>query len=131
MARTRRMLAVGAVTLASAGLLVTGATSAWADEPPPTPAPITLSPEQSAQVCNERIPKLLDRIAKLQTRINGDASVAGSTARLQQRLQQAKDAGRTEVADRVQKRLDNRPKQVDRLAAAKTRIEQFRDEKCG
>jgi hypothetical protein len=131
MRRTRRMLATAAVTLASTGLLVAGAGSAWADEPPTTPAPITLSPEQSAQVCNERIPKLLDRIAKLQTRIDGDASVAGSTARLQQRLQQAKDAGRTEVADRIQKRLDNRPRQVDRLASAKTRIERFRDEKCG
>jgi len=125
------MLATAAVTLASTGLLVAGAGSAWADDPAPTPAPITLSPEQPAQVCNERIPKLLERIAKLQTRIDGDASVAGSTARLQQRLQQAKAAGRTEVADRIQKRLDNRPRQVDRLASAKTRIERFRDEKCG
>jgi hypothetical protein len=125
------MLGTAAVTLASAGLLVAGGGSAWADEPAPTPAPITLSAEQSAQVCNVRIPKLLDRIAKLQTRIAGDASTAGSTARLQQRLQQAKDAGRTEVVDRIQKRLDNRPQQVDRLASATTRIEQFRDEKCG
>src|SRR3954452_13542361 len=128
MGRTRRMLVAAA---ASAGLLVGGAGSAWADGAPPTPGPITLSPEQSAQVCNVRIPRLLDRIAKLQTRIDGDATVAGSTARLQQRLQQAKDAGRTEVADRIQKRLDNRPRQVDRLASAKTRIERFRDEKCG
>jgi hypothetical protein len=135
MRSTRRMLATAAVTVASTGLLVAGAGSAWADEHPPTPAPthapITLSPEQSAQVCDVRIPRLLDRIAKLQTRIGGDASVAGSTARLQQRLQKAEDAGRTEVADRLQKRLDDRPKQVDRLAAAKTRIETFRDEKCG
>jgi hypothetical protein len=127
MRRTRRMLVAAAAT---AGLLLAGAGSAWADTPP-TPGPITLSPEQSAQVCNERIPKMLDRIAKLQTRIGADASVPGSTAHLQQRLQKAKDAGRTELADRLQKRLDNRPKQVDRLAAAKTRIEQFRDEKCG
>jgi hypothetical protein len=128
MRRTRRMLATAAVTTA---LLVAGAGSAWADEPPPTPAPITLSAEQSAQVCNERIPRMLDRIAKLQTRIGADASVAGSTAHLSQRLEKAKDAGHTQVVDRIQKRLDNRPKQIDRLAAAKTRIEQFRDEKCG
>jgi hypothetical protein len=128
MRSTRRMLAAAAVTTA---LLVAGAGSAWADEPPPTPAPITLSAEQSAQVCNERIPRMLDRIAKLQTRIGADASVAGSTAHLSQRLEKAKDAGHTQVVDRIQKRLDNRPKQIDRLAAAKTRIEQFRDEKCG
>jgi hypothetical protein len=128
MGRTRRMLVAAA---ASAGLLVGGAGSAWADGAPPTPGPITLSPEQSAQVCNVRIPRMLDRIARLQTRIGGDASVPGSTAHLQQRLQKAKDTGRTDLAGRLQKRLDNRPAQVDRLAAAKTRIEQFRDEKCG
>jgi hypothetical protein len=131
MRSTRRMLAAAAVTVASTGLLVAGAGSAWADGSPPTPAPITLSAEQSAQVCNERIPRMLDRIAKLQTRIGADASTPGSTAHLLQRLQKAKDAGHTQVVDRIQKRLDNRPKQVDRLAAAKTRIEQFRDEKCG
>lgn len=131
MARTRRMLATTTVALASAGLLVAGGGAASADEPPPTPAPITLSPEQSARVCDVRIPKMLDRIEKLQTRIGADAAVAGSTARLQQRIQQAKDSGHPDRADRLQERLDHRPKQVDRLAAAKTRIEKFRDEKCG
>jgi hypothetical protein len=135
MRRTRRMLGATVVTLASTALLVAGggiASAATTDgSPPPTPqAPITLSQEQSVQVCTVRIPKLLGRIDKLQTRIAAGADTPGSTAFLQQRVQKAKDAGRTAVADRLQKRLDQRPDKVTRLADAKTRIEQFKDEKC-
>lgn len=124
----RKMLAATALT---AGLLVAGAGVAAADPtPPPTPAPITLSPEQSAWVCNERIPRLLERIAALQTRIIGDADTPGSTARLEQRLAEARAAGRTEQVQRLEQRLANRPQLSDRLAEAQQRIEAFQDEKC-
>lgn len=114
-------------------LLVLGAGVAAADEgdpPAPTPAPITLSPEQSAAVCNERIPALLARIDRVETRINADAGTPGSTARLQQRLDQARAAGRTEQVARLEQRLQHRPDLVTRLADARQRIEAFRDEKC-
>ena len=127
--KTGRMLAAGVLT---AGLLVVGGGVAVADEPPPpTPAPITLSPEQSAWLCNERIPRLLERIDRLQERIAGDAATPGSTARLEQRLADARAAGRTDQVHWLEARIAHRPVLVDRLGTAEQRIEAFRDEKCG
>src|SRR5262245_6750306 len=99
--RARSAVRGAAVVLVTTGLLVAGGGVALADDPEPTPPPITLTPEESAWVCDERIPDLLDRIARLQTRIGADADTPGSTARLEQRLQQARDAGRTEAVDRI------------------------------
>jgi hypothetical protein len=119
-----------AVAVATAGMLVMGGGAAFADDPQPTPPPITLTPEQSAWVCQERIPRLLDRIARAQERIAADASATGSTANLRERVQRARDAGRTAQAERLQARLDARPGVVERLAGAQQRIEAFRAEKC-
>ncbi|WP_214408193.1 hypothetical protein [Pseudonocardia lacus] len=127
---TRAFRAI-AVAVGTAAMLVAGGGVALADDPQPTPPPITLTPEQSAWVCQERIPRLLDRIARVQERIAADADRPGSTAALRERLQQARDAGRTEQAERLQQRLDRRPAAVERLADAQRRIEAFRAEKCG
>ncbi len=114
------------------GLLLTGAGTAWADDPDTTAAqgPITLSPEQSVAVCTTRIPGILSRVDRVTTRIGADAVTRGSTAWLQARQDRAEAAGRAEEADRLQRRIDRRPEQLDRLAEAKAKAIAFRDANC-
>jgi hypothetical protein len=124
--RIRRTAAASAVT---AGLLLATAAPALADEDGPTQGPITqgpitqgpitLGPEQATFVCTKRIPAILARVDRVTTRINADASTRGSTAWLHAREDTARAAGRTEVADRLQRRIDRRPERLDRLADAK------------
>ena len=128
-------LRIGRITAASAltaGLLLAGAGPAVADGPggSGTQGPITLSPEQATFVCTQRIPAILSRIDRVTTRINANATTRGSTAWLQAREDKAKTAGHTDVADRIQKRIDARPARLDRLADAKKRVTEFRDANC-
>ncbi|OLT15724.1 hypothetical protein BJF78_15820 [Pseudonocardia sp. CNS-139] len=125
----RTLLGTAAAAL-TAGLLVAGAGVAAADPTPPPPDSITLSPEQSRWLCEQRIPTLLDRIDRLETRIGGDADTPGSTAWLQERVDRARGNGRDALADRLQQRLDGRPDVAERLAGAERRVVAFRDEKC-
>jgi hypothetical protein len=130
--RIRRTAAASAVT---AGLLLATAAPALADEDGPTQGPITqgpitLGPEQATFVCTKRIPAILARVDRVTTRINADASTRGSTAWLHAREDTARAAGRTEVADRLQRRIDRRPERLDRLADAKKRATEFRDANC-
>lgn len=120
---------VSAVTL---GLLLAGAGTALADDPGSTAVqgPITLSPEQATYVCTKRIPAILSRADRVTARINADASTRGSTAWLRARHDKAHAAGRTEEADRIQKRIDGRPAKLDRLADAEKRATAFRDANC-
>ncbi len=104
-------------TAITAVLMVGGAGIASAQEPtPPTQEPSTLTAEQSARICQERIPALLARIDRAAARITGDASTIGSTAWLQERAADARDAGRTERADRFDTRAAARTELLDRLA---------------
>jgi hypothetical protein len=116
-----------ALAAALAGPLVLG--SATAPEPAPQP-PITLTAEQSAQLCQERIPQRLARIDDLQERIDGDATVPGSTAALQQRLEEAEADGRALLADRLRDRIERRPLLLEQLAAAESRLVGIRDGQC-
>ncbi|MCO1660139.1 hypothetical protein [Pseudonocardia humida] len=120
-----------AVAVATAGMLVAGGGAAAADDPEPGPPPITLTAEQTARVCDEAIPRLLERIAGARERAAADVGTPGSTAWLEQRVRQARDAGRTAQADRLQQRLDRRPQLAERLAGAERRITAFRDDRCG
>ena len=131
-AATRRIGRVAAVSAVSAGLVLAGAGPALADDPggSATQGPITLNPEQATFVCTQRIPAILSRIDRVTTRINADATTRGSTAWLQAREDKAKTAGHTDVADRIQKRIDARPARLDRLADAKKRVTEFRDANC-
>jgi hypothetical protein len=117
--------------LVAVGLLVacggTAAASTGSDAPPD---PITLSPEQSRWVCEERVPALLRRIDRIEARIAGDADTPGSTAWLRERVDDAHAGGRDVLADRLQRRLDRRPEAEQRLVDAQRRVEAFRDEKC-
>ena len=131
-ATSLRIGRITAVSVASTGLLLAGAGPALADDPgmSGTQGPITLSPEQATFVCTQRIPTILSRIDRVTTRINADATTRGSTAWLQAREDKAKTTGHTDVADRIQKRIDARPARLDRLADAKKRVTEFRDANC-
>jgi hypothetical protein len=129
---TRRIGQAAAASAACAGLLLAGVAPALADDPgaSATQGPITLSPEQATWVCTQRIPKILARIDRVTTRINADVTTRGSTAWLQARQDRAKPAGHTDVADRIQKRIDARPAKLDALGDAKQRVTDFRDANC-
>ena len=127
--RTTARLAV-AVAGTTAALLVGGAGTAFADDPETTQGPITLTPEQATYVCTTRIPAILDRVGRLSARISADPSTPGSTAWLEARRDHADGAGRTEVADRLQERIDGRPEKLDRLDEVTQRVTAFRDVNC-
>lgn len=114
-------------------LMLAAGGTALADEPGtgPTQGPITLSPEEATYVCTQRIPAILARIDRVTTRAGADAATRGSTAWLQARRDLARQAGRTDLADRVQRRIDERPAKLARLAELKKRATDFRDQKCG
>ncbi len=133
----RRAPASAAASAVALGLLLAGAGTAWADDPdttatrdPVTQGPITLSPEQAVAVCTKRIPGILSRIDRVTTRIGADAATHGSTAWLAARRDRARAAGRTEEADRIQRRIDGRPERLDRLAGTRERVTAFRDANC-
>jgi hypothetical protein len=119
-------------TAAVLGLVLAGSGTALADGPGTSAAqgPITLSPEQATYVCTQRIPAILSRVDRVTTRINADASTRGSTAWLKARHDKAQTAGRTDVADRIQKRIDGRSDKLTKLADAKKRVTDFRDANC-
>jgi hypothetical protein len=131
--RVRSRAAASAITTATAlVLLVVGTGTALADDPgtSTTQGPITLSPEQATYVCQQRIPAILSRIDRVTTRMNADANTRGSTAWLKARHDKAQAAGHTDVADRIQKRIDGRPDKLTKLADAKKRATDFRDANC-
>ncbi|MFD1146577.1 hypothetical protein [Saccharothrix hoggarensis] len=96
-----------------------------------TYAPVTLSPEQVKQLCEERLPRIEDRVSRLTTRINGGPDVPGSTAWLRAQSQQARDAGRTARAARLDQRASRRGEQLTRLGDAQHRVDAFQAEHCG
>jgi len=131
--RVRSRAAASAITTATAlALLVAGTGTALADDPgtSTTQGPITLSPEQATHVCQQRIPAILSRIDRVTTRMNADANTRGSTAWLKARHDKAQAAGHTDVADRIQKRIDGRPDKLTKLADAKKRATDFRAANC-
>lgn len=121
-------------TTATAGLLLAAPGAAWADDPSPEPEPgpitITLTPEESARVCDVRIPRILDRITRTTERINGDATTAGSVKFLEERAEQAREQGRDD-AERLEKRAENRSGRIAQLAEVRTKVEAFDAKHCG
>jgi hypothetical protein len=127
---TASRLVLGAVT---AALMVAGAGTALANTgsaPTPQPGPITLTPQESAYVCNTRIPNALKRIEKLTSTASASATTRGSTAWLQAKENDAKTAGKTDLAAAIQKRIDARPGKLAKLADAQKRLQAFQSEHC-
>ncbi|KOV63332.1 hypothetical protein [Streptomyces sp. MMG1121] len=105
--RTRTLLAGLAVTAVLAG---TAGTAAAADSTP-RPAPTG----DGAQALCKRVPKLDRRIERALKRLDAGAGRRGSVARLQQRVDNAKKAGHTQIATYLQDRLNHRKSLVTDL----------------
>ncbi|WP_055494831.1 hypothetical protein [Streptomyces sp. TP-A0356] len=103
----RRTLLVG---LATAALLVSGTGAAAADSSP-APAPTG----DGAQALCKRVPKIDQRIERALKRLDGPVSLRGSVARLQRRVDNARNAGHSEIATYLQDRLDFRKSLVTTL----------------
>ena len=110
------------------GLLV-AAPLASAQTPAPV-APITLSPEESQQVCSDWVPKLQKRAANLEKRINGGPEVKGSVANLKARAADQRAAGHTARADQLDQRATKRQGRIGELDAAKQKLDAFAAAHC-
>ncbi|MFJ8917200.1 hypothetical protein [Amycolatopsis sp. NPDC102389] len=93
-------------------------------------APITLSPEESQQLCAEWLPKLTQRTTKLTERINGGPEIRGSVANLKARAENQRKKGHNDTADRLQKRADTRSGRLPELTAAKQKLDAFVGAHC-
>ncbi|MFD9129516.1 hypothetical protein [Kitasatospora sp. NPDC059571] len=89
----RKAAAVGALALAGTLLAAVPAQAASAPK------------SDGAKAVCKRLPKTQERITKAIDRLNGDATMVGSVARLQQRVADAKAAGHTEIYTYLNDRL--------------------------
>ncbi|MCU7821923.1 hypothetical protein [Kitasatospora sp. DSM 101779] len=104
MPMNRKAAAIGALALA--GSVLAGAAPAQAAETP--------KGDGAKAIC-KRVPATQARLDKALTRLNGDATVVGSVARLEKRVAEAKSAGHTEVYTYLNDRLDFRKSLVPTL----------------
>ncbi|MFD7417366.1 hypothetical protein [Kitasatospora purpeofusca] len=117
----RRSGALGALALAGALLAVAPAAQAAPATPSSGPAAAT-SPtalptptgDGAKSIC-KRLPSTEGHLTNALNRLNGDATVAGSVARLEQRVANAKAAGHTEVETYLNGRLTARKALVGTL----------------
>jgi hypothetical protein len=123
-------IAITGCTAALACAVVAPMASAQQAPPPAPVAPITLSPEESQQVCSEMVPKLEKRVDKQTERITAGPQVRGSVQWLHAKAQEKRAKGHPKVADRLDKRADRRAARVDELHAAKAKLESFRTRHC-
>ncbi|MEV7545814.1 hypothetical protein [Streptomyces sp. NPDC089915] len=114
LANRRTAAAIGAVALAGA-LLSAGPAQADATSPSPAASAKSAPKSDGAKGICKRLPKTEARIGAALTRLNGDATVAGSIARLEQRVTEAKNAGHTEVQNYLNDRLTFRKSLVPTL----------------
>lgn len=115
-----------AVSAVAVGALVVGGGTAFADAATPTPAPVA----PDTKTCTVRIPAMLKRIDTITTRINGDASTKGSTARLQAKETKARAAGDIALADLIDLRVSHRADRLAELARAATAIRAVQSKDC-
>jgi len=93
-------------------------------------APITLSPEESQQVCSDWVPKLQKRADNLKKRITGGPEVKGSVANLKARAADQRTAGHTARADQLDQRATKRQGRIGELDAAKQKLDAFASAHC-
>jgi hypothetical protein len=114
------------VVVVAVGALALGGGTAFADTAPPKPAP----DHANSAICTQRIPAVLARIDKLTTRINGDASVKGSTAWLRAKANEARAAGYSALADLLTTRADDRPGRLDELTKLRSDVQHVKETDC-
>ncbi|MFD8301363.1 hypothetical protein ACFV29_03245 [Streptomyces sp. NPDC059690] len=107
--RHRHTLLVGAAVAA----ILAGTTGAAVAESTPSPAAAPIG--DGAQALCKRAPKIDRRIDRALARLNAGADRRGSIARLQQRVDNAKSAGHSEIATYLQDRLTFRKSLVTTL----------------
>jgi len=110
-----------ATSAATVGLLLAGSGTALAD--PGTP-------NSGSVVCTQRIPAVLARIDKVTARINGDADTRGSTAWLEAKADQAREAGFTALADLLDTRAKTRPARLDELTGLRSDVQNVQNTDC-
>jgi hypothetical protein len=118
------MIRSALVALTTATVLTAGTGVALADTSTPDAG-------SNAAVCGTRIPRILSRIDAATARINGDATVKGSTAWLQAKEKEARDSGRTALADLIAARIANRPHRLSDLAHVKAQVQDVQAKDCG
>ncbi|WP_371482207.1 hypothetical protein [Kitasatospora sp. NBC_00315] len=109
----RKAAAVGALAVAAA--LLAGAPAQAAG----TKAPVAPKGDGAKSVCN-RLPKIDQRVTTALARLNGDATVTGSVARLQKRVDEAQAAGHTEIHTYLNDRLTFRKSLLPTLQTRQT-----------
>ncbi|MGJ5753330.1 hypothetical protein FB563_1458 [Streptomyces puniciscabiei] len=110
--RTRTLLAGCAVAAVLAGT----AGVASADTSTPAPGPTG----DGAHALCKRVPRIDRRIERALKRLDAGPGTRGSIARLQQRVDNAKKAGHTQIATFLQDRLDFRKSLVTSLKQRQT-----------
>ncbi|MFI6001373.1 hypothetical protein ACIA98_13265 [Streptomyces sp. NPDC051366] len=98
--------AIGAVALAGALLAAAPAQADGGSPAPAAPKSAKSAPKgDGAKAICKRLPKTETRVSAAINRLNGDVTVLGSVARLEQRVANAQTAGHTEVHTYLNDRL--------------------------
>jgi hypothetical protein len=118
----RRSLAAAVVAVAT---MVVGGGTAFADT-----APTSAPDHANSTICTQRIPAVLARIDKVTARVNGDASVKGSTAWLRAKANEARAAGYTALADLLTARADSRPDRLAELTKLRADVQHVKETDC-
>jgi len=128
---TRRAAVAGCGT-AVVALVIAPAASAQTESTQGSaqPAPITLSPEESAQLCDEMLPRLQKRTDRALERISGGPATPGSAEFLRERAKNQRDKGHPQIADRLDKRAERRAGRLDDLTRIKQRLADFGAKHC-
>ncbi len=126
MKRSARWMAASAAT---AGLLLAGSGTAFADENPTIDH--GTGDHGAGAVCAHRLPAVLARIDRVTERINGDADTRGSTVWLQAKAERARDAGFAALADLLDERVQARPDRLDELAELRSDVQYVQAQDCG
>lgn len=126
----RRLAVTGCAVALGLGAGAPFASAAQPPAPAPPVAPITLSPEESQQLCQDMLPRLDRRVDTLVKRINGGPEIKGSVQNLKARAQDQRAKGHTRLADRLDRRAQRRAGRIDDLNQVKSRLDGFRSAHC-
>ncbi|MFI6448324.1 hypothetical protein [Kitasatospora sp. NPDC050543] len=114
---------LGIIALAGSLLAAVPAQAAGGNGAPAgSPTAASTPKSDGAKGICKRLPKTEERITKALNRLDGDATVIGSVARLQQRVTDAKAAGHTEIETYLNGRLTSRKALVTTLQTRRNNL---------